>query len=325
MAFLDNSGDIILDAVLTDTGRFRLARGDGSFKITKFALGDDEINYGLYDKTHTSGSAYFDLNILQTPVLEAFTNNTSTMKSKLVTISRTNLLYLPILKLNTASTKRADFGKLANTFLVGVDTTTLEAAKNTGGTLKNGVLNGTTQTENYVGGYIRIDQGLDTTEISPGMQIDQDLYETQYMVEMDDRLGQLATGGENMEGGNVMTYSFLDDDNIASYYVSDANSDFVKNNSNTGVIGANPADTGGTAPAEVIRGPRGSFIQFGLRAKLELQTSTHLFTKFGAIDSSNVMGLGATTKYIDTNVRVTGVTTGYRIDIPIRYVKLPSS
>ena len=38
MAFLDNSGDIILDAVLTDTGRFRLARGDGSFKITKFAL-----------------------------------------------------------------------------------------------------------------------------------------------------------------------------------------------------------------------------------------------------------------------------------------------
>ena len=38
MAFLDNSGDIILDAVLTDAGRERLAKGDGSFKITKFAL-----------------------------------------------------------------------------------------------------------------------------------------------------------------------------------------------------------------------------------------------------------------------------------------------
>ena len=37
MAFLDNSGDIILDAVLTDTGRMRLAKGDGSFNITKFA------------------------------------------------------------------------------------------------------------------------------------------------------------------------------------------------------------------------------------------------------------------------------------------------
>ena len=42
MAFLDNSGDIILDAVLTDTGRKRLAKGDGSFRITKFAFGDDE-------------------------------------------------------------------------------------------------------------------------------------------------------------------------------------------------------------------------------------------------------------------------------------------
>ena len=64
MAFLDNSGDIILDAVLTDTGRKRLAKGDGSFRITKFAFGDDEINYTLYDLNHASGSAYFDLNIL---------------------------------------------------------------------------------------------------------------------------------------------------------------------------------------------------------------------------------------------------------------------
>ena len=75
MAFLDNSGDIILDAVLTDTGRYRLAKGDGSFRVAKFALGDDEINYRLYDKNNTSGSAYYDLSILQTPILEAFTDN----------------------------------------------------------------------------------------------------------------------------------------------------------------------------------------------------------------------------------------------------------
>ena len=65
MGFLDNSGDIILDAVLTDTGRFRLAKGDGSFRITKFALGDDEIDYTTYNKDHASGSAYYDLEILQ--------------------------------------------------------------------------------------------------------------------------------------------------------------------------------------------------------------------------------------------------------------------
>ena len=60
MAFLDNSGDIILDAVLTDTGRMRLAKGDGSFKIVKFACGDDEINYEKYNADHASGSAYAD-------------------------------------------------------------------------------------------------------------------------------------------------------------------------------------------------------------------------------------------------------------------------
>ena len=72
MAFLDNSGDIILDAVLTDHGRKTLSKGDGSFRITKFALGDEEINYSLYNPGVTSGSAYYDLEILQTPVLEAF-------------------------------------------------------------------------------------------------------------------------------------------------------------------------------------------------------------------------------------------------------------
>jgi hypothetical protein len=82
MAFLDNSGDIILDAVLTDVGRMRLAKGDGSFQITAFALADDEIDYSLYNANHPSGSAYFDLSIKQTPILESFTNNASFMKSK---------------------------------------------------------------------------------------------------------------------------------------------------------------------------------------------------------------------------------------------------
>ena len=103
MGFLDNSGDIILDAVLTDTGRKRLAQGNGSFRISKFALADDEINYGLYNKNHASGSAYYDLEILQSPVLEAFTNNASSVKSKLVTISSTNLLHLPVVKLHSVN------------------------------------------------------------------------------------------------------------------------------------------------------------------------------------------------------------------------------
>ena len=93
MGFLDNSGDIILDAVLTDHGRQVLSKGDGSFQITKFALGDEEIDYSLYNTSHGSGSAYYDLQILQTPVLEAFTDNAASMKSKLVTYEAFDLLF----------------------------------------------------------------------------------------------------------------------------------------------------------------------------------------------------------------------------------------
>ena len=75
MAFLDNSGDIILDAVLTEIGRKRMA--NGNFRIVKFGLGDDEINYGKYNKNHSSGSAYYDLEVLQTPVFEASTGYSS--------------------------------------------------------------------------------------------------------------------------------------------------------------------------------------------------------------------------------------------------------
>ena len=119
MAFQDNSGDIIFDVVLTDEGRRRLSADDGTFNITKFALGDDEINYTLYDTTAVTQNQ--DIQILQTPIFEAFTNNTSMMSSMLVSIPRNNLFYLPIVKINEV----ADSGKTEfhadNVFYVAVD------------------------------------------------------------------------------------------------------------------------------------------------------------------------------------------------------------
>ena len=51
MGFLDHSSsNIIVDAVLTDTGRQFLARNDGSFSIIKFAFADDEIDYTIIEK-----------------------------------------------------------------------------------------------------------------------------------------------------------------------------------------------------------------------------------------------------------------------------------
>jgi hypothetical protein len=317
MGFLDNSGDIILDAVLTDTGRFRLSKGDGSFKVAKFALGDDEINYGVYNKNHASGSAYYDLEILQTPVFEAFTNNTSLMKSKLLSIPRNNLMYLPMLKINNSQTQndyfQAGTSSLGKIFLITVDNVT-EQLNDGSSAVGTGVLS-TTNSENtgIVKGFstaastttVRIDQGLDTTEISADFDLDSDLIETQYIVEMDNRFGSLAFQG----GNGVAPVSFIDDDQVATYYLS------MGSLSGGNFISKNNA--GSNATNEVISGPRGTSVRFRIKASLELASSTYLFEVLGSTSTVNSTAV----RHIDTTIRITGATTGYRLDIPIRYIK----
>jgi len=310
MAFLDNSGDIILDAVLTDTGRARLAKGDGTFRIAKFALGDDEIDYSLYDKNNPSGSAYYDLQILQTPVLEAFTNNTATMASKLVSISRTNLLYLPSVVLNEVFGGSGDISssstarnQAAGVFYVAVDDETNTALAGV-----SGVIDGV---DGSGGNYVRVDQGLDTDEVSPQRELDSDLVETQYLIEIDTRLGEILS----RDGNNLATISFIDDDQIASYYLSlGTDLKFVSEITNNKKISDG-------APGQVIKGPRGTTIQFKIQSSIDLNTSTFLFTQLGATMSAPTGATAGTYLYIDSNIRVTGVTTGNRIDIPVRFVK----
>ena len=87
MGYLNNSV-ITVDAILTNKGRELLARGDGSFKITQFALSDDEIDYTLYNPTHPSGSAYYGEALENMPLLEAFPETTQNLRYKLATLPR---------------------------------------------------------------------------------------------------------------------------------------------------------------------------------------------------------------------------------------------
>jgi hypothetical protein len=75
-----------------------LARNDGSFQITQFALADDEIDYTLYNPNHPSGSAYYGEAIENTPVLEAIPNESQVMRYKLVTLPR-GTSKLPVINL----------------------------------------------------------------------------------------------------------------------------------------------------------------------------------------------------------------------------------
>jgi hypothetical protein len=86
MAYLNNT-EITVDAILTKKGREKLASGEG-LNITKFALGDDEIDYSLYDVAHPKGSAFYDSSITAIPVTEASPDETQVLKYKLVTLPK---------------------------------------------------------------------------------------------------------------------------------------------------------------------------------------------------------------------------------------------
>ncbi len=101
MGYLNNQV-ITVDAILTKKGRELLAKNDGSFRITQFALADDEIDYTLYNPDNPSGSAYYGQAIDGMPLLEAFPDESHIMKYKLTTHPRGTAV-LPVLNLNVSA------------------------------------------------------------------------------------------------------------------------------------------------------------------------------------------------------------------------------
>jgi len=113
MGYLNNSV-VTVDAILTNKGRELLARGDGSFRITQFALSDDEIDYTLYNPTHPSGSAFYGQAIENMPLLEAFPETTQNLRYKLITLPR-GTAKMPILDVGFASVTLKQGASLAIT------------------------------------------------------------------------------------------------------------------------------------------------------------------------------------------------------------------
>lgn len=331
MAFLDNSGDIILDAVLTDYGRKLLA--SGGFRISKFALGDEEINYALFNGNHPSGSAHYDLEVLQTPILEAFTNNTSLMKTRLVTLSRTDILYMPILKVNGNDTHaKLDLTVGASGgFTVLADEKTYSDNGSAVGDPPDGFLRGVPNKYSDITQHICIDQGIDSSNISIYENMDVDLLETGYSIKVDHNLLTLdAYLGE--QNCNPMTLRFVDDDNIATYTIT-------QGAQNSPILG--PREPGfrsresfndpvtedsAATENEVFAGPLGTVLRITPRVTTRVQQSMALFDEFGNEGTGlsyrgGTLGQSNSYKQIDTVISVTGTTTGYSIDIPVRIIK----
>lgn len=101
MGYLDNSS-ITVDAILTLKGRELLSQGGNAFNITQFALGDDEIDYTLWNPEHPLGTDYYGVLIENMPITEAVPDESQALRYKLISLpkSATNI---PVITVGQAS------------------------------------------------------------------------------------------------------------------------------------------------------------------------------------------------------------------------------
>jgi hypothetical protein len=326
MAFLDNSGDIVLDAVLTDLGRRRMAQGN--FKIVKFALGDDEIDYTLY--VLNTGSAYTDLEILQTPVFEAFTQTNANINYGLLSFTRNDLLYLPELKINdkVKSTCQAT----GSVYYLATNNETATKLSTVFGDSKYRL-----ESSQLSDNAIFIESGLDTTDLK-GTSTNRSTYivgtnllDQSYQVYADNRFVRGICG--NSPGGyfrnssagalEMNMFPLQASVPISATPVLDNYSTYVANGVSDLIYFYDTA----TADTDLsaISGPRGTVTVLNFIADSELAAvSTGVrstkFSLFGAIDQTP---FGGSDKYdyIDTVVYVIGTSTTAQLQLPIRIIR----
>ena len=101
MGYLNNS-TVTVDAILTLKGRELLAKGGNSFNITQFAVGDDEIDYSLWNPDHPLGTNYYGTIIENIPITEAIPDETQALKYKLVTLPK-QTTNLPVVSVGNTS------------------------------------------------------------------------------------------------------------------------------------------------------------------------------------------------------------------------------
>ncbi len=325
MSFLDNSGDIILDAVLTDLGRKRMARGN--FSIVKFALGDDEINYKLYDKNHPSGSAYYDLEIMQTPILQATTQNPS-INYGLMSYANPNLFYMPSIVRNS-KVQNSALPKDKVFYLAVNDATTADALVTAFGGATGGGTRRVLQAGQKNGTSIVLETGLNTAEIA-GTTTNRSNYlkanglmDTSFSVSVDQRFFTNVMGpasgdvfdnsgasGESVIktalANNIPSISTQNRKNHVTARVRAINNNVLKRQN----------DKRSDTETSAIKGPRSSALALNFDVKL---LTTEDFKRHGKTGQT-IAGASGTYSIIDSTVYVEG-STGVTEQLPIRIIK----
>jgi hypothetical protein len=342
MAFLDNSGDIILDAVLTKKGRAALSSGTG-LSISQFSLGDDEINYGLYDKNHSSGSAYYDLEILQTPILESFTDINANINYGLLTFTRTDILYMPEMY-RLEKTAVSDLGVLytyLDKYWIAVNQETYDALR-----VASSPFDGTNKTTRHGSSgtkAIYLETGFDTTALdktaegrTSAIADSAGLVDTTYTISVDKRFIN------NVYGLSGAGAAYANDDSGTAPTSPPASSVATRSSTRT-TSGTRMHYNNYTVESSMnqiylssegdyndytnIKGPGASVTLFrpSVDSVLITQKDGLRSTKYSDYGKTGQtvsgIGGGVTFDYIDTMVHITGDTSSVTLSIPVRIVR----
>jgi len=298
----------------------------GRFRVTKFALGDDEINYELYNLTHVSGSPYFDLEILQTPIKEA---SDLGIAYGLSSYARTDLLYMPEVKVNPHLNESSLV--TGSVHYLAANQETADELKSTFGS-DNYFLNAGSPTSTKV----ILEMGIDSPDIAQTLEnsrtylANTNLLDKSMYVFTDHRFINTVMGPPktaiftNTNAGKVKV-------NFGSLMQSSTTSvSFAVKNYSAHVINCVPNNITEHASVDVssytaIRGCKSSATALNLNIPQELtSTSTGVSdTKYAlyGVQSEALFGGSKKYDYIDSTVYCEGTTTSARIQIPVRIIR----
>ena len=353
MSFLDNSGTIILDAILTDIGRQRMTQG--RFKITKVAYGDDEIDYRLYRKDAAAerGSEWTiwlgtqtprltDQSILSQSCFEALNQPSAVINYGLTSFERNDLIYLPTLKVNSGTTGNATIIKQHAGFskpYQGVHYLSVNSETTKKLTTALGDTNYILENNSFTNTRLVVESGIDNTGLDGNSKnckafiMQTGLLDSYYYIYADSRFfshimtstkdaifknnanGELTANFKSFKR-RIRTSIPTPIDQYDSYMAKGALNRVYSNNN----VGQLTAQT-----LSAIAGPRGSVMALGLATVNEIGGSSGATRnqKYNIFGSTGQTVFGGSDKYdfIDTTVYIVGGVSNAQVQIPVRIIR----
>tara|TARA_R100000657_G_C4665708_1_gene109635 strand:+ start:347 stop:1342 length:996 start_codon:yes stop_codon:yes gene_type:complete len=330
MAFQDDCGDLIIDAVLTDIGRKKLIRGD--LKVTSFALGDDEIDYSLLN---TVACVDDFSNLANSPVLEAYGKSDVNIHYGLVSFPRDDVLYVPKLRLNELVENSAK--KYKGKYYLAINEETVYKLKADVG------IEYVLQENEVMYNHVLIENGIDLGSFSSAPKdfrakksyiLNYELYDKYYYVHCDSRFfenilisnstGEFRNTKSNKLINTLQPLQQTKKINTTSYtqgfsvYKAEAvdNQVYKRTDKTDDLIHS------------TINGPRSSILglNFVCNRKLLTRADAEPDDRFERLGTLNVSPFPTNTKYdyIDTVVLIEGTVTKSQIKFPVRIIRYRS-